>query len=220
MIAREPIAGAHVPGGEDLLLYRHDRDFIIMSGREELMGTRMRHSEEQLALETLKRLDAPAPHLLIGGYGMGFTLRAALAGMSATGRITEGELVPEIIEWAGGPMAELADGCLDDPRVTLRMGDVGDAIAEAKARYDAILLDVDNGPDGLVRAENDRLYTPGGLIVARRALKPGGLLAIWSAAPDPGFTRRLKKSGYTVEEATVFARPNRKGPRHTIWFAR
>ena len=83
MIAREPIAGAHVPGGEDLLLYRHDRDFIIMSGREELMGTRMRHSEEQLALETLKRLEAPAPHLLIGGYGMGFTLRAALAGMGA-----------------------------------------------------------------------------------------------------------------------------------------
>jgi spermidine synthase len=220
MIAREPIAGAHVPGGEDLFLYRHDRDFIIMSGREELMGTRMRHSEEQLALETLKRLDIPAPRMLIGGYGMGFTLRAALAGMGADGRVTVAELVPEIIEWARGPMAELASGCLDDPRVSLTIGDVADVIAEGKARYDAILLDVDNGPDGLVRAENDRLYNPAGLAAAKRALRPGGLLAIWSAAPDAGFTRRLKKGGFTVEEATVFARPNRKGPRHTIWFAR
>lgn len=220
MIPRDIIAAAHVPGGEDLMLFRHDRDFIIMSGREELMGTRMRHSEEQLAIETLNRLAVAAPRLLIGGYGMGFTLRAALAGMGERGRVTVAELVPEIVEWARGPMAELTAGCLDDPRLELKIGDVAEVIAAAAGTYDAILLDVDNGPDGLVRAENDRLYTPAGLQAARRALRPGGLLAIWSAAPDAGFTRRLKKARFAVEEATVFARPNRKGPRHTIWFAR
>ena len=135
------------------------------------------------------------------------------------GQSTVGELVPEIIEWARGPMAEVAKGCLDDPRVTLRMGDVRQVIAEGNGTYDAILLDVDNGPDGLVRPENDAIYANAGLAAAKRALKPGGVLAIWSAAPDPRFTRQLSKAGFEVDPVEVRARPNNKGPRHTIWFA-
>jgi spermidine synthase len=219
MLTRELLGTAYVPGGEELRLYAHGRDFIIALGRNELMSTRMRGSEEALATMTLARLAAPAPRLLVGGYGMGFTLRAALAAHPRA-RLTVAELVPEIVAWARGPMAALTAGCLDDPRVTLAMVDVGDMIATAQAAYDAILLDVDNGPDGLVRAANDRLYSPEGLAEARTALRPGGVLAVWSAGKDPAFTKRLRSAGFAVEETEVRARANGKGPRHTIWFAR
>jgi len=219
MLTRDLLGTAHVPGGEELRLYAHGRDFIIALGRNELMSTRMRGSEEALATMTLARLAAPAPHLLVGGYGMGFTLRAALAAHPRA-QLTVAELVPEIVEWARGPMAELTAGCLDDPRVTLAMVDVGDMIATACEAYDAILLDVDNGPDGLVRAGNDRLYTREGLAEARAALRPGGVLAVWSAGKDPAFTMRLRSAGFAVEEVEVRARANGKGPRHIIWFAR
>ncbi|MCB2088321.1 MAG: spermidine synthase [Sphingomonadaceae bacterium] len=221
MIQREHLGTAHVPGGETLELYRHDRDFMIVMGHNELMSSRKWGSEEALATMTLERLGQPAaPQMLIGGYGMGFTLRAALARVGPQAKLTVAELVPEIIEWARGPMAELAAGCLDDPRVTLRMGDVAEAIGARPGAWDAILLDVDNGPDGLVRAENDALYSPAGLKIARKALRPGGVLAIWSAAPDPSFTRRLKKAGFEVDERIVASRSNGKGPKHVIWFAR
>lgn len=220
MLTRELLGTAQVPGGAELRLYAHGRDFIIALDRNELMSTRMRHSEEALASMTLDRLDSAEPRLLIGGYGMGFTLRAALALMGAHGRATVAELVPEIIEWARGPMAEVAEGCLDDPRVTLAMGDVGAVIAAGTAAYDAILLDVDNGPDGLVRDANNWLYSMKGLAAARRALRPDGVLAVWSGAPDKAFTKRLNDAKFAVEEVEVRARPNGKGPRHTIWFAR
>ncbi|MFZ4604536.1 MAG: spermidine synthase, partial [Caulobacterales bacterium] len=135
-------------------------------------------------------------------------------------RVTLVELVPEIIAWARGPMAAMTAGCLDDPRVQLISGDVAAAIGAAQRAYDAILLDVDNGPDGLVRAENDQIYSIRGLASARAALKPGGVLAIWSAGPDEAFARRLKHSGFKVEEVAVRARSNGKGPKHVIWFAR
>jgi spermidine synthase len=160
-----------------------------------------------------------APHLLIGGYGMGFTLRAALARLGPKANLTVAELVPEIVAWARGPMATLTAGCLEDPRVRLLAGDVAAAITTATNRYDAILLDVDNGPSGLVRTENDGLYSLKGLGAAMSALRSGGVLAIWSAAPDAAFTKRLKHAGFAVEEVTVRARSNGKGPRHTIWFA-
>jgi spermidine synthase len=133
--------------------------------------------------------------------------------------VTVAELVPEIIEWARGPMAELMAGCLDDPRVTLRIEDVVPVIATARATYDAILLDVDNGPDGLTAAANDRLYSAAGLEAAKAALKPGGIVAIWSAGSDDAFTRRLRNAGFAVDEVAVKARDNGKGPRHVIWFA-
>lgn len=211
---------AHVPGGVEIRLYKRGDEFMILLPRDELMSTRMRGSEEQLAVLTLARLKGKDfPRVLIGGYGMGFTLRAALAAAPRGARLTVAELLPEIIEWARGPMAEVTAGCLDDPRVTVELRDVVDVIADATGYFDAILLDVDNGPDGVVRKENDRLYSSQGLAAQRRALRPGGVLAVWSAGPDPGFTRRLKTAGFAVEPITVKARPNGKGPRHTIWFA-
>lgn len=220
MIARELIGAAQVPGGEELRLYRHDRDFMITLDRNELMSTRKWGSEEALATLAIERIGhAPRPTLLIGGYGMGFTLRAALRGLPARAEVTVAELVPEIIAWARGPMETLTAGCLDDARVRLVEGDVAVEIAGARREFDAILLDVDNGPDGLVRAENDSLYSRAGLRAARDALRPGGVLAIWSAEADPAFTRRLEKGGFTVEEVRVAARSNGKGARHMIWLA-
>ncbi len=219
MLPREVVGVAEVPGGPPLRLVRHGRDFIIMLDRNELMSSRMSGSEVALGTMTLARLRTKAPHVLIGGYGMGFTLRAVLAAVSADARVTVAELVPGVIDWARGPMAELADGCLDDPRVALEIADVGAVIAAGRGAYDAILLDVDNGPDGLTRDANDGLYTARGLGRARAALRPGGVLAVWSAGSDPAFMKRLKLAGFAVDEVKVRARENGKGPTHTIWFA-
>jgi spermidine synthase len=220
MTPRELIGTAHVPGGEPLRLFRRGDDFMIVLDRNELMNSRMSGSEEALAVMTCDRLGTrPMPHILIGGYGMGFTLRAALALLAKDARVTVAELVPEIVDWARGPMATLAAGCLDDPRVTLDMRDVADVIGDGCGSYDAILLDVDNGPDGLVRAANDRIYSRAGLAAAKVALRPGGVLAVWSAAPDAAFSRRLNEAGFAVDEIVVRARSNGKGPRHVIWFA-
>jgi len=219
MTPRELIGTAQVPGGAELRLFRRGGDFMIVLDRNELMSSRMSGSEEALATMTIARLgQRRAPHLLIGGYGMGFTLRAALAMLGADARASVAEIVPEIIAWARGPMAGLAAGCLDDPRVTLIEGDVAEVIARGAGRYDAILLDVDNGPDGLSRDANDRLYSMRGLEKARAALKPGGVLAVWSAAPDKAFTRRFGEAGFGVEAVAVRARSNGKGPQHVIWF--
>lgn len=221
MVPRELIATARVPGGAELMLYRRGGDHMICLERNELMSSRMAGSEEALAVMSVERLAGrPAPHMLIGGYGMGFTLRAALKALGGDARVTVSEIVPEIIDWARGPMAELMAGCLDDRRVELVMGDVAEVIAAAPARYDAILLDVDNGPDGLSREGNDGLYSPRGLAVARAALKPGGILAVWSAGPDKLFAKRFAGAGFAVEEVGVRARSNGKGPMHVIWFGR
>ncbi|MEJ0022310.1 MAG: spermidine synthase [Alphaproteobacteria bacterium] len=221
MKPRELIGTASVPGGEDLRLFRRDDDYVIVLGGNELMNSRVSGSEEALAVMTCARLKGrAAPHLLIGGYGMGFTLRAALGVLGPDARLTVIELVPEIIDWARGPMANLTAGCLDDPRVNLVIGDVAAAIAASTRGFDAILLDVDNGPDGLTRAGNDQIYSMMGLGLAKAALKPGGILAIWSAAPDAAFARRLSHIGFKVEEVSVRARSNGKGAKHVIWFAR
>ena len=221
MIQRELLGTAQVPGGTELRLFRHDRDFMIALGGNELMSSRMSGSEVALAEMSCDRLHGgAAPHLLIGGYGMGFTLRAALARLGPDARIMVAELVPDIIDWARGPMAALAAGALDDPRVELRITDVSGVIGGAVGAFDAILLDVDNGPDGLTRESNDRIYSAAGLDRARRALRPGGILANWSAHPDARFARRLRDAGFAVEEVAVRARSNGKGARHIIWFAR
>ncbi|MEO5597745.1 MAG: spermidine synthase [Novosphingobium sp.] len=221
MIQRELIGTAMVPGGEELRLFRHGRDHIIVLDRNELMNTRMSGSEEALAVMSIDRLGSrKSPHLLIGGYGMGFTLRAALGALGPEAHLTVAEIVPEIIEWARGPMAELTAGCLDDRRVVLVEDDVSWLIDGAEEAYDAILLDVDNGPDGLTREANDRLYSKKGLRLAKAALRPGGVLAVWSAAPDPRFAERLRNAGFAVDEVRVRARSNGKGGHHLIWFAK
>jgi spermidine synthase len=218
---RELVGTAEVPGGEPLRLFRRGDDFMIVLDRNELMSSRMSGSEASLGTMTCARIaGVSAPRLLIGGYGMGFTLRAVLGVLGADARVTVAELVPGIIDWARGAMAAMTAGCLDDPRVTLTLDDVGAAIDAGRGTYDAILLDVDNGPDGLTRPGNNSLYTLRGLDRARLALRSGGVLAVWSAAPDAAFTRRLNNARFAVDEVRVRARDNGKGPIHTIWFAR
>jgi len=218
---RELVGTAEVPGGPPLRLFRRGADFMIVLERNELMSTRMSGSEVALGTMTCQRLAGrPAPRLLIGGYGMGFTLRAVLDLLGPEASVVVAELVPGIIGWARGPMASLTAGCLDDPRVTLETGDVADIIRRDRGCYDAILLDVDNGPDGLTRPANDGIYSTRGIEAAWRALRPGGILAVWSAAPDAPFARRLASAGFSVDEVRVKARDNGKGATHVIWFAR
>ncbi|MEM8726012.1 MAG: MnmC family methyltransferase [Pseudomonadota bacterium] len=223
MLKRELIDTAEIEDGEVLELISHGRDFMIVLGRNELMSTRMQFSEEQLAELTLEKLGRAAPRILIGGYGMGFTLRRALELLDDRAEAVVAEISHSIIEWAEGPMAEITGDSMSDPRLDLKICNVSAMIDDANdgtcEKYDAILLDVDNGPDGLVRYDNNRLYSRTGLGKARDALKPGGILSVWSAAPDHAFKRRLKEAGFAVEERRVRSRPNNKGAHHIIWFA-
>ncbi|PJA59700.1 MAG: spermidine synthase [Rhodobacterales bacterium CG_4_9_14_3_um_filter_71_31] len=213
---------AQVPGGGTLKLARRGDEFSIRLDGAELMNSRLSGSEAALATLAFARLGAAA-RVLIGGLGMGFTLRAALAVAGADARLEVVEIAPAVIAWARGPMAALHGDSLDDPRVTLAQADVaatiGAAAGAAAARYDAILLDVDNGPEAMSRPANDALYADDGLRAARRALRPGGVLAVWSVARDPAFTRRLRRAGFAVEENTVRASTSGRGARHTIWIA-
>jgi spermidine synthase len=203
-------------------LMQYGDEFTILLAGTELMSTRASSSEEALATMTRERLgDRAGQEWLIGGYGMGYTLRAALGVLGPDDSVTVAEIVPEIIDWARGPMQVLTAGCLDDRRVVVVDDDVAMLIASARAAYDAILLDVDNGPEGLTRRENDDLYAGDGLRSAMKALRPGGVLAVWSAWPDPAFTLRLREAGYEVEEVPVLEIAAKKeGTHHMIWFAR
>ncbi len=211
---------AAVPGGGGALrLMQRGTEFAIMAGATPLMNSRMSSSEVVLAEVACERLRGRRnARMLIGGYGMGFTLRAALAGLGGDAQVIVAELVPAVLKWARGPMAELTAGGLSDRRVTVQEADVGRVIESGRGSFDAILLDVDNGPDGLSRAENDKLYDFRGLRAARQALRPGGMLAVWSAAPSKAFVQRLEQAGFAVEE--VKARANKgRGVRHIIWVA-
>ncbi len=185
------------------------------------MNSRLSGSEKALAALSCERIRGRSrPRILIGGLGMGFTLRAALAELPQDAEVVVVELLPAVVAWARGPMAHIFDGSLEDPRLVIHEADVADVIHSApRAAYDAILLDVDNGPGGLNREANDRIYQAEGLTAARRALRPGGVLAVWSAAPDDSFVRRLRRSGYAVEERRIRASGSGRGARHIIWLA-
>lgn len=221
MAGHEWIGTAHVPGGVELRLMQRDDEFTILLEHNELMSTRASGSERALATMTHDRLGARAgQEWLIGGYGMGFTLRAALDVLGSDAGVTVAEIVPEIIDWARGAMRAVTAGCLDDARVVLVDEDVAVLIAAARGAYDAILLDVDNGPDGLTRPDNDGLYGGDGLDAAMRALRAGGILAVWSAAPDAAFAGRLASAGFVVEEVVVGEGGDDDEAEHVIWFAR
>jgi spermidine synthase len=206
-------------GAQELRLKQRGAEFSIMLGTNELMNSRLSGSEQALAKLSCDRIAGHSrPKILIGGLGMGFTLRAALTELSADASVTVAELVPAVIAWARGPMAALFAGCLDNPRVNIREADVGHIIRSDVSAWDAVLLDVDNGPEGIVHKGNDALYSAAGLTAARTALKPGGVLAVWSQGPDNGFTRRLKQAGFAVEEVKTRAN-GKRGARHVIWIA-
>ena len=192
-----------IPGGGQLHLMRYGEDYEILLGEEQLMGSWASRSEEALATLVYERLGERARHVLIGGLGMGFTLAAARSVFSKEAVIVLAEFVPSVIAWARGPLAHLFRGSLDDPRVLIDMRDVHDMIVGVANAFDAILLDVDNGPDGLVTIANERLYCAWGLRAAHAALRPGGILAVWSAYPDEVFRERLGTAGFAVEELSV-----------------
>ncbi|MHC1744912.1 MAG: hypothetical protein AB9873_18060 [Syntrophobacteraceae bacterium] len=212
---------ARPPGDAgELRLYRRGQEFSIRAGNTELMNSRVHGSEDALGEIACARIaDRPRPRILVGGLGMGYTLGAVLRGLGPHGRVTVAELVPEVVAWNRGILGDLAGRPLHDDRVTVREIDVARILLTEPRSYDAILLDVDNGPKALTRSENDRLYRVEGLIATFNALLPRGILAVWSAGPDPAFHRRLQGGGFIVEEVRVRACGKRGGRRHTLWLA-
>jgi spermidine synthase len=221
MIPWALIDKAPIPdGGGELTLHRRGKEFSIRVNGKELMNSRVHGSEEMLAELTARQIgDRPGSSVLIGGLGMGYTTAAALQQFGPGTRIVVAEIVPAVVEWNKGPLADLAGRPLDDPRILIRETDIAWVLKQEKQAYDAILLDVDNGPDGLTRKDNSWLYSPDGLKAAYSALRPSGVLAVWSSAPDAAFTRRLEKTKFTVTEHRTRARSTNKGGLHTLWLA-
>jgi spermidine synthase len=204
------------PDGGELVLRQRDQEFEIRVAGQDLMSSRLHGSEEALARLGCAHV-GPGGRVLVGGLGMGFTLRAALDAVPADAEVVVCELVPEVVDWNRGPLAELAGRPLDDPRVRVHVGDVGALLGSTKVRFDAILLDVDNGPQGLTKKSNQLLYGPPGLERTRRALRPGGVLAVWSAARSPEFVARLVRAGFAARAETARARGDAGGTAHTIF---
>jgi len=215
----ETIGRARLADGTELTLVRHPSEFAILADGRPLMSSRMHGSEEALArLGCARARTMPRPSVLVGGLGMGFTLRAALETLPTDARVVVAELVPEVVDWNRGPLGTLAGHPLDDPRVQIEAGDVAATIRSTRARFDVVLLDVDNGAAAMTTASNSALYTDEGIAAVRRSLRPGGMLAVWSATEDRRFEDRLRDGGFEVERTRVPGRLHR-GPRHTILLA-
>jgi spermidine synthase len=221
MIPWELIDSAPVPGsGLELRLYRRGREFSIRLNGLEIMNSRAHGSEDALAELAAARLRTRVhPKVLVGGLGLGFTAAAALRAIGPQGRVVVAELVPAVVRWNQDLLGHLAGDPLQDPRVTVLEKDVLKIIFSEHRAFDAILLDVDNSPRDLISKNNNRLYTPSGLEAVRVALRPAGVLAVWSAGPDQAFVRRLEKAGFRVEEIRSRSRGPQGGRRHTIWLA-
>lgn len=212
---------AKAPDGTVLELRRRGHEYLIRAGGYDLMSTEDERSASALADLGCAELRADAPlHVLIGGLGMGFTLRAALDRCGPRTICEVAELVPEVADWNRGPLGEKSGYPLNDSRTRLYVGDVAERIATARGEFDAILLDVDNGPDALAHAHNESLYRGRGLAAARLALKPGGVLGTWSFSDDRGYTERLKRAGFDPRVHRVPASRKGRGLRHVIWIAR
>ena len=213
---------APIPGTDQtLFLYQGKDDFFIkISGGHELMSTRKHGSEDALGTLSCKRLKQPeTAKVLIGGLGMGFTLAAVLGVVGSKAEVTVAELIPEVVDWNRGPLGEHSGKPLDDPRTKIHVGDVAKLLRQSSACFDVIALDVDNGPEGLTKSQNDWLYSEAGITAAQDALRnSAGILACWSAGPDQAFHDRLRRCGFMVDEVIVHAH-GKKGARHTIWLA-
>ena len=220
MLPWEILGRERAPDGGELVLHHRDGEFVIRVGGRELMSSRASNSEEEMARIAIGRIDKKVDiRVLIGGLGMGFTTRAALDALPSASEVVVAEIVPAVVAWNRGPLAHLAGRPLEDGRVHVEPRDVARVMADTRVRFDTILLDVDNGPQGLTRKANQLLYSESGLAVAKRALRPGGILAVWSASPDNAFARRLRKAGFATEVMDVPARAGRP-PYHTLFFGR
>lgn len=218
----ELLASARVPGDAGRLrLYRRGEEFSLRIGGTELMNSLVHRSEDALSeLACSKLRETPSPVVLIGGLGMGYTLAAALKRLGPGATVVLAELVAEVVEWNRGPLGHLAGHPLDDARVSVREGDVARLLQTEREEYDAVLLDVDNGPEGLVHDANNWLYCEDGLAAAFTALRPGGILAVWSSGPDRGFRMRLRKTGFETEETRIRVETKDCDVRDTVWLAR
>lgn len=216
----ERLGETRAPDGTPLALTKRDDEYMILASGKPLMTSRMHGSEDALATLGCRGVPARAPHVLIGGLGMGFTLRAALDLLPTDALVVVAELVPAVVEWNRGPLGPLAGHPLDDPRVRIDLRDVGDVIRSSAAAFDAILLDVDNGPDAFTLAGNASLYGDAGIAAVRRALRPGGALAVWATEEDRRFVQRLRRAGFEASAERVRARAERGRSRHVIFLAR
>jgi spermidine synthase len=214
----ELLGQTRAPDGAELALTLRSGEYVILANGKSLMSSRMHGSEEALAAFAFARIRGrEEPHVLVGGLGMGFTLRATLDLLPQDGTVVVAELLPAVIEWNRGPLGPLAGHPLKDPRVRVEQGDVAAALRSSAGTFDAILLDVDNGPAAFATSGNAALYDDAGLAAARAALKKGGVLAVWSARDDRKFEQRLRYAGFRVEVERVRARLKKGGPRHTIF---
>lgn len=216
----DELALARTAAGDELILRRRGGIYEIRCNGYDLMSNRAHRSEEALARLALAETSADAPRILIGGLGMGFTLRAALDAAPRDARIIVAELLPEIIAWNRGPLAPLAGRPLEDARVQLREGDVATLMEAEAGAYDAILLDIDNGPEAVLCDINSALFSARGLRKMRRALAPAGVLAVWSADPSPRFEERLEETRFSFRAVEIAARGAEGDPRHTLYLAR
>ena len=211
---------ARTPDGTELTLTSHASEYVITANRESLMSSRAHGSEDALAVLGCQRARTlAAPRVLVGGLGMGFTLRAALDVLPGNARVIVAELVPAVVEWNSGPLGAVSNYPLRDPRVSVEERDVVATIRSNVAALDAVLLDVDNGPAAMTTASNAALYSPEGLSRLRGALTPKGILALWSAREEGRFERTLRAAGFQVKQERVNTRSNKRGPRHTILVA-
>ncbi|MBI5506439.1 MAG: hypothetical protein HY899_16735 [Deltaproteobacteria bacterium] len=222
MRARELLASAVTADGATLALFRESEGFVVRLGNQVLMGSRSRGSEQAMAQVAAAALAGRRrPRVLVGGLGMGFTLRSVLDAFAADAEIAVVEMMPCVVEWNRGVLAPLSGDALADPRVRLETADVGDYLAAAAANFDAILLDVDNGPEAFSAPGNARLYAPAGLATVRAALRPGGVAVVWSAFASGAFEKALARAGFAVETLHVRARGRtRKGSHHTLFVGR
>lgn len=213
--------GASTPEGGEVVLYERAGVYTIRVNGVELMSSRAHGSEEELARLACEAIgERRRPRVVIGGLGLGYTLRAALDALPKGAEVWVVELLGAVVEWNRGPLSHLAGRPLDDPRVAVEVGDVMDRLRTCEAAFDGVVLDVDNGPDGLTMAANERLYRESGLATIHRALRPQGVLGVWSAEPDSAFARRLSRAGFNVTSKSVAARSGGSGPWHTVFLAR
>ncbi len=222
MIPWKLLGKARTPGeGVELRLYQRDKEFSITVDNDELMNSRVHGSEEALAWHACQKIARRTrARVLIGGLGMGFTLRAALNELGGDAQVAVSELMPDVVQWNRDFLGHLAGSPLDDHRVTIHESDCTQIIKSAKGSYDAIMLDMDNGPKALMLKSNDRFYSPSGLTSAFAALRPKGVMTIWSSGPDEAFVRRLRQAGFDASEVRERGRGKiKKGAHHFIWVA-